>query len=671
MSFLLKAPQAPLSWSHTPQEVKTLMDNAFEGYRAAEDRVAALKADECTFKSVSLALAEARRIATVEPLSFYQNVSTSKDLRNAANKAEVSVKASLVDSSMRPDVFRAKQAAKAKIEKSGRLLSEEERRLVNKMILDGTRAGLALPDAERSQLTRLHKELSQACSEFCTNCNEENGHISFTLEELKGVPTDVISGYNKRTEGDNDVYDVTFQYPDMLPLLKFASNPETRRAAYEGFEGRLAVNEPILKKILGLRREIADLLGYASWADYVTEVKMVKSAEGVGKFLSEVAEKLRPVGLKDRESLLELKKKEYEEKELPFDGEVYAWDNKYYERMQVEGSLGLDDRLVKEHFPVSIVIPTILDIYSTLLGAKFVESEGETWHPDVQLYAVWEKDAKDPSDFLGYFYLDIYPRESKFSGAGVWPLVPGYDKADGTRQYPVAAMVANLAKPTPERPALMQHSDVVTFFHEIGHGFHELLSRTRFARFHGTTVALDFGEAPSQMLENWCYEPKVLKRMSSHYETGKPLDDESVESIKKSRYVNVGLSYLTQVHFSTFDLKVHVDQEPADYTKLWNELRESIGLLKSGTLRGGPYTFDHIAGGYDVGLYGYMYSLVFAADMYATVFKADPLNPERGRRYREKILRPGSSKDENELMKDFLGREPNAEAFIRQLFGMP
>ena len=241
----------------------------------------------------------------------------------------------------------------------------------------------------------------------------------------------------------------------------------------------------------------------------------------------------------------------------------------------------------------------------------------------------------------------------------------------------------------------MQHSDVVTFFHEMGHVFHGLLSRTQFARFHGTSVARDFVEAPSQMLENWCFEPAVLALMSSHYETQKPLDAALIDKVIKSRYVNVGLFYLRQLFFASFDLKVHTDQDAADYTDLWNDMRENVSLVK-GKLGPGEGTFNHIAGGYDAGYYGYMYSLVFASDMYATVFKKDPLDPERGRLYREKILRVGGSRDDIDSLKvstsvplrmltsslvhcanacvsrarqDFLGRPPNADAFIKELFG--
>ncbi|KAF7422637.1 hypothetical protein PC9H_010793 [Pleurotus ostreatus] len=668
----LTPPQAAPSWNHTAADIISLTKDAIAKHKATDDKVGALAPEDCNFDSIPLAYSETDLDAVVEPLSFYQNVSPSKELRDASNEAEVLVRDYGVESSMRLDVFQAKASAEKNIKASGQWdkLSGEDQRLVEKMILDGKRAGLALPEKERTELMALKKELSQACLEFSKNFNEENGVITFTAAELKGVPHDVVSGYAKRTEGDSEVYDVTFKTPDIFPVFKFAENPETRKRAQEAHESRLAINVPLLDKALELRRKIAALLGYDTWADYITEVKMIKNAKGVFDFLDDLENKLRPVGLKEREILLELKKKEHEEKGYPFDGQFYLWDYRYYDRLYIEKSLDLDDSLVKEYFPVSVVVPTILDIYQNLLGVRFEEIKGSSiWHPDVQHFAVWKKDAKDESGFVGYCYLDLFPREAKYSHAAVWPLLSGHTLPDGKRSYPLTAMVANLAKSTPDKPALMRHDDVVTFFHEMGHVFHGLLSNTKYARFHGTSVARDFVEAPSQMLENWCWEPKVLEQMSSHYESKKPLSPELIEKIIKSRYVNVGLFYLRQLFFAKFDIKVHTDKESADYSALWNSLREKISLVKADKPAPGQGTFGHITGGYDAGYYGYTYSLVFAADMYATVFKADPLDPSRGKKYADEILRPGGSREELDSLKAFLGRPPNSDAFLKELFG--
>ncbi|KAJ7212164.1 metallopeptidase MepB [Mycena pura] len=664
-------PKPPPIWTHSPEDVMRLTKDAIAADRAVEDKVASLQPSECTFESLALAAAETDFGTVTEPLCFYKNVSPSKQLRDASTDADSLIRDYGVESSMRQDVYKAKTTAEQNIKSSGHWdkLSSEEQRLVDKMILDGTRAGLALPEKDQKTLKALQKELSQVCLEFDKNFNEECGVISFTKEELDGVPADVISGYAKRTEGTIELYDVTYKTPDIMPIFKFANRPETRQRAHEGYDSRLAVNVPLVERFLALRRQIAKVLKYPTWADYRTEVKMVKTGKGVVDFLDDLQAKLKPVGIKDRQTLLALKQKDLAERGLPFDGNFYIWDYRYYDRKYIETSLELDDMLVKEHFPVSVVVPTIMEIYQNLLGVRFETITGTTWHPDVQQFSVWEKDATDESGFLGYCYLDLFPRESKYSHAAVWGILPGYTTADGKRSYPLAAMVANLAKPTPDKPALMLHDDVVTFFHEMGHVFHGLLSRTKFGRFHGTNVARDFVEAPSQMLENWCWEPEVLQKMSSHYETKQPLTPELIDKIIKSRYVNVGLFFLRQVFFAKFDIKVHTDQDGEDYTLLWNRLREEISLVKSGQLTPGQSSFGHITGGYDAGYYGYTYSLVFASDMYATVFKGDPLDPARGKLYRDKILKYGGSREELDSLTDFLGRLPNSSAFLKELFG--
>ncbi|KAI6016480.1 hypothetical protein BKA83DRAFT_4336729 [Pisolithus microcarpus] len=678
----LTPPQNPPRWDHTPEEVVRLMKDAITKYKSVSDEVAALPSIECNFNTARLADAEARFDVVAEPLTFYQNVAMSKELRDSSTQAEQLQRDFGVEESMRLDVFQAKIAAEKNLHETGAFeeLTSEQQRLVKKMVLDGKRAGLALPEEDRTQLMALQKELSQVVVEFMRNFNEEDGHVTFTRDELEGVPEDVTSGYTKRAEGDKEVYDVTFKTPDIFPVFRFAVSPTTRQKAYDAHESRLAINVPLLERALDLRRRIASVLGYKTWADYVTEVKMVKTGDFAQTFVDDLEAKLRPVGIKEREILLALKKDEHEKHGFPFDGEFYIWDyrkaffrwlHRYYDRLLVEKTLSLDDSVVKEYFPVSVVIPTILSIYQNLLGVKFVEITGEkkTFGIPVQQYAVWERDANDDPAFVGYCYLDLFPRTAKYSHAAVWGLLPGYDFPSGDRHYPLTAMVANLAKPTPERPALMRHDDVTTFFHEMGHVFHGLLSRTQYSRFHGTAVARDFVEAPSQMLENWCWERKVLEKMSSHYENQVPLSPDLIEKIIQSRYVNVGLFYLRQLFFAKFDLKVHTDTEPTDYTKLWTEMRERISLVKSGEPKPGQGSFGHIVGGYDAGYYGYTYSLVFAADMYRTVFKRDPLDPMLGQLYRSKILLPGGSRDEMVSLEDFLGRPPNSEAFLDEIFG--
>ncbi|KAG6380319.1 hypothetical protein JVT61DRAFT_8428 [Boletus reticuloceps] len=681
----LKPPQLPPTWQHTVEDIERLTTEALAKDKKISDDIVQLPEDQLGFDNLALANTEATFDIAIEPLSFYQNVSTDKAIRDVSTKSEERARKYANQESMREDLYKVKVTAAANLRKTGAwdALSAEQKRLVDKMLLDGKRAGLGVESKEeREKLKRLKDDLSDACLKFTQNFNEENGRISFTREQLDGVPEDVISGYTQRTEGDNVLYEVTFRTPDIFPVFKYANDPKTREAAQQAFDDRLANNVGYLDTALRLRRQIAEILQYDSWADYITEVKMVKSAANAKKFLDGLKAHLDPLGTQERATLLGLKKEVHTKRGLPIDDNLYIWDYRhahleiysslYYDRLYVERNLDLDDSLVKEYFPVSVVVPAILDIYQNLLGVKFVEITGDArdvWHPEVQQFAVWEMDAKDESGFIGYCYLDLFPREGKYSHAAVWGLLPGYELPEGKRHHPLTAMVANLAKPTPERPALMRHDDVTTFFHEMGHVFHGLLSRTRYSRFHGTAVARDFVEAPSQMLENWCWEPEVLKKMSSHYKTQEPLSDDLIAKIIKSRYVNVGLFYLRQLFFANFDLAVHNNSLDVntDYTKLWNELREKISLVQGSEDKPGQGTFGHIVGGYDAGYYGYTYSLVFAADMYATVFKKAPLDPALGRLYRDKILFVGGSRDDMDSLKDFLGREPDPKAFINEI----
>ncbi|KAF8452632.1 hypothetical protein L210DRAFT_3499538 [Boletus edulis BED1] len=311
-------------------------------------------------------------------------------------------------------------------------------------------------------------------------------------------------------------------------------------AAQQAFDDRLANNVGYLDAALHLRRQIAEILQYDSLADYITEVKMVKAQ---------------------------------------------LTQKRYYDHLYVERNLDLDDSLVKEYFPVSVVVPAIpeptwgqirrdhrrctgcMAPWSVFSNAPKLLEWMTDGRSEVQQLAVSEKDIKDESGFVGYCYFD--------------PSLAVWDRDTLGFVKPHSPMVANLAKPTPERPALMRHDDVTTFFHEMGHVFHGLLSRTKYSRFHGTAVARDIVEAPSQMLENRCWEAEVLKRMSSHYKTQEPLSDDLIAKIIKSRYVNVGLFYLRQLFFANFDFAVHNSLDVnMDYTKLWNELREKISLVQ-------------------------------------------------------------------------------------------
>ncbi|EJD41293.1 zincin [Auricularia subglabra TFB-10046 SS5] len=660
-------PQAVPNFRYTPESVKAAADDLLKSARATLGTIAALPAPERTFENVfgALAALEVDLLTRGETLEFLRDASPDADVRAASQAAVVAFDEFKIEREMRLDLFEAAKGALA----CATGLSPEDQRFAEKILLEGKRAGLDLPATQREELAKLKKELSALCAEFRKNVGDENGKVTFTAEELDGVPEDELANFTKM---DSGVYEVDFKGPEYGLVLGRAKSAETRRKIYVASQSRLEINVPVFDKMLDTRRKIATLLKYDTWADYVTEIKMTKTGKAVVDFLEDLESKVRPIGLRDLEELLAIKREE----EPNGDHEnMYAWDNSYYSRLHGLRTLQLDGAIVRKYFPVEVVVPKILDIYQEMLGVEFVKlgsdvEKGDVWHPDVMRYAVWEAGAKSADDFVGYAYIDLYPREGKSPGAGMWQVESGYLHADGeTRHRPVTAILASLAKPTPERPALMAHWDTVQFFHEMGHVFHGLLSKTKYARFHGTAVNVDFGEAPSQMLENWCYLPKVLERMTSHYETKEPMAADLIEKLIKNRHRLRGLFLLNQLAFSKFDVTVHTDKEPRDVAKLWHEMGEETSLMKRGeTPLPGYGGFGHLVH-YDVGYYSYAYSEVFSADMFRTVFAKDPFSVEAGKRYRKEILLPGASRDEMETLVAFLGRPPSSDAFLEQLLG--
>ncbi|PPQ96842.1 hypothetical protein CVT26_006011 [Gymnopilus dilepis] len=671
-------PQPLPRWDYTAQDISDLAKRGIDAYKIVVDRVGALDTKDCTFQSVALEDGRTKFTELKELVDLTKSVSPSKEVREAADQAETLLNDFDVEASTRVDVFKAKLAAEKNIKEAGLWdqLSSEERRLVDKMvwrlfgyrcgrlsrshaerftqILDGKRLGLGLPAEKVAKLTSLKKELSQVISEYEKNCNEEDGFIVLSESELKGVPDEELASSEKFSEGENAGYKITYRGFDIFSVFGYAEDPSVRKKVYESWQSRQEKSVPLFNRAMELRHKIASLLGYKTWADYVTEVKMAKTGKTVEDFLDDLEDKLKPLGIKELEGLRELKKKEHEEKGLPFDGKFYIWDHNYYRKKFFKHTLNLDGAEIKKYFPVSAVVPAVLSVYNHILSLRFEEVKGASvWHPDVQVFSVWETDVEGDAGFVGYFYLDLYPRPGKFTHNAVWPVLQGYELPDKKRAYPIIVMVANLAKPTPERPALMGHQEVWTFFHEMGHIFHHLLSRTKFARFHGLNVTSDFGEAPSQMLENWCWEPQVLKKLSSHFETQKPLSPDLIDKLIKSRYSLTGLFYLQQVFFAKFDLVVHILPVQDDYAHLWNSLRKKVYLHEYDKETPGHATFQHLLGGDGVGYYGYTWSQSFAADMYKTAFKADSLNPAWGRRYRDIVLLPGGSRDEMEILKVF------------------
>lgn len=709
---LRKPPQAPPVFTATTQ---TLIDDAkrlIESSRKVQDEVVGkVTSETASFGSVVKPLAQDENVMALEShiLCFYQAVSTEQQLRDASSKAEELMDEFFIETAMREDVFRLVDAALKKDEK----LDPESRRLLEKEHKDYIRNGLGLPAGpERDRFKEIKKRLSLISIEFQKNLNEENGGLWFTREELDGVPEDVLAGL-KKGEGENEgKLRLTFKYPDLFPTMKYAKNADVRKQVMIANENKCNQNVPLFREAILLRDEAARLLGYPSHATFRLEDKMAKTPETVTNFLGDLRSRLAAGGQKEIQQLLDLKKADVEARGESFDNGYYLWDHRFYDRLMLEKYYSLDQQQIAEYFPLQTSISGMLKIFEELFGLEFVEITGDdraqvaptgkgediVWHEDVQIFSVWD-DQGEGSGFVGYLYLDLFPREGKYGHAANFNLQPGFLDANGQRRYPATALVCNFTKPTPRKPSLLKHDEVVTLFHELGHGIHDLVSKTIWSRFHGTNTVRDFVEAPSQMLENWCWTPSQLKSLSQHYSSLSPeylagwqeanganatpppaqIPDTVIQNLIRTKHVNEALFNLRQLHFGIFDMTVH---EPASHDAIetmrlsatYNSLRKQITLTDGPEALGlgdewghGEATFGHLIGGYDAGYYGYLSSQVYSTDMFYTVFRADPMNPAAGRRYRYSVLEKGGSRDEMASLTEFLGREPKTDAFYEDM----
>ncbi|KAF7723369.1 hypothetical protein EC973_002068 [Apophysomyces ossiformis] len=669
------APPPPLDFSINAEQLEQIIQSVIDEELALNNEIAALKPEEQTYENIvkKLAHSENSLSGKINLANSLSQISPDEAVREASIAAEKKYEEFNIEQSMRHDLYVVIQGYIDRTDLNS--LDHEDARLLKKMEIFFRRNGLHLPEEKRNEYKELRKRLSEVCIEFNKNWSRESSTIKFTKEELDGLDEDFLGGLATEEVDGVKKYVLTMKYPDVRPVLKLCKNENTRKAHMTAFDSRNRENIVLLEEALKIRRQCAKILGYQTHADYVLEVKMAKSVEAVRKapkFLDDLATKLHDAGLKEIEVLRQLKKEEKASRGENYDGSFNAWDTSYYERILLEKEYAVDQEYIKKFFSLEHTIAKMLEIYETVLGLKFVKVPSEkavVWHPDVQLIECW--DAVEDKGFMGYMYLDLFPRDNKYPHAACFPLHPSYLTENGDYATPVAAMVANFTKPTADKPSLLKHDEVVTLFHELGHVMHHICSRTKYSRFHGTSVEGDFVEAPSQMLENWCYDPKSLKYLTSHYETGEPISDETIDRIVKAKNVNAAIQNLRQLFFGIFDLEIHTTEDDGlDTTKLYNELRHKVSLIKAPEGSCGQASFGHLMGGYDAGYYGYMWSKVFSSDMYYSKFASDTLSPDTGYLYRKKILEKGSSLDGMDILKSFLGREPTPDAFMREDIGI-
>mmetsp|Transcript_18234 Transcript_18234/g.39794 ORF Transcript_18234/g.39794 Transcript_18234/m.39794 type:complete len:740 (-) Transcript_18234:165-2384(-) len=656
----------PIVWLLTPSEIQSQTDEILAETKSNLDSIASVPLSSVTFANTVTKLMTPPNYKTnpmVCAVKFLQHCSPDPDIRSAAQDAGKRLSASRVEGRMRGDVYERVKAFS--LTEECEQLSQYEKHFVKSALGDFERAGLALSSGNAQKLRDLLEQDAAVCSEYGSNLGGDATKLYFKPEELEGCGDDFVKErLGKDKEG---VCTITLKYPDIIPIGTNCVVAETRRLVAQAREGPAAYknNLDLVAQGITIRKQIATLLGYASWAEYICSQRMSGSYAAVDEFLTSLETKLRDAGKANIATLLNLKKTHFEELGIEFDGKLNAWDSGFYNNLLLKRDYGVDSEKIREYFPLSHVVETTLQIYQELLGLTFTELPVGTywsWHGDVRCF-----DVKDTTteERIGHFYLDLFPREGKYGHAAIFHLVKrSQDHAA------VDCMLCNLPPPGADgNPSLLRHTNVVTFFHEFGHIMHGLCAEgignsTRLAK-----CPRDFVEAPSQMLENWCWQKAILERLSRHYETGKSLPDDMLESMLRAKHVNVAIGSLRQIYLSRLDLTIHGSDPPKDaqgLQDLVDELRPRISLMDNPPGNNMLRTFGHLMNQYSASYYGYMWAEVLSADMFATRFEEEGImNPQTGMDYRKMVLAPGGTGRIMDHLTNFLGRKPSDEAFLK------
>jgi thimet oligopeptidase len=609
----------------------------------ARELVAVIKADRPTdaadllarWNDVSIAIGNVASVA-----SLFSEVHPLEAVRSRGEAAMQEVQKLDTDLSLDRELYEVFAAV------DGSELDPTARRLLDKTLLDFHRGGVDKDDATRSRVKELSERAILVGQEFSKNIRDDVRVVKVTPDKLEGMPQDWIDAHAVDEDG---LVTLTTDYPDVVPFSTYGRDRDTRRALRMEFLNRAwPANDALLTELFEIRREHAGLLGYPDWAEYDAEVKMIKHGTAIPEFIDRIADAALESGQRDRQVVLDRMRQDYPDAET-----IDASDLAFYAEAVRREQLDVDAQQVRTYFDFPAVRRGLLDVTGRLFGLTYRPAANAVlWDEAVAAYDVH---LTDTDERLGRIYLDLHPREGKFKHAAQFDLVRGIRD----RQLAEGVLVCNFPR------GLMEHSDVVTLFHEFGHLVHHVLAgRGEWVRFSGVATEWDFVEAPSQMLEEWAWDADVLHTFARNA-AGEQIPGGLVAKMRRADDFGKGYNARTQMFYASMSYWFHVDI-PSDLTERTKELQARYSLFPyiEGTHM--PASFGHLEG-YGSGYYTYMWSLVIAKDLFSAFDRADMFDPSVARRYRDRILAPGGQRDAADLVEDFLGRPYTFDAYAAWL----
>ncbi len=553
-------------------------------------------------------------------------------------------------------------------------LKVEQQKVVTNALRDFKLAGIALPEDKKQRYGEIKQQLAALQSQFSNNVMDATAAWSKLItdaEQLAGLPESALAAARQAAQQKGqEGYLLTLEFPSYLPVISYAKNRELRKEVYQAFSTRASDQGPnagefdnteIIEQLLALRHELAELLDFNDYGEYSLATKMAESPEQVLSFLTELAEKSYPQAVAERDQVLAFAQQ--------LDGieKLEAWDLSYYSELLKQHRYAISDETLRPYFPENRVVDGLFAVVKRLFALTIKEVfDFDSWHPDVRFFEIYDQQ----NIHIGSFYLDLYAREFKRGGAWMNDCRVRRRLVNGELQLPVAYLTCNFNKPVGDKPALFSHDEVITLFHEFGHGLHHMLSKVESAAVSGISgVPWDAVELPSQFLENWCWEPQALALISGHVQTGEPLPAELLDKMLAAKNYNSALMMVRQLEFSLFDFVLHHQYKPefgAQVQSVLNKIREQVAVIVPPEFNRFQHSFSHIfAGGYAAGYYSYKWAEVLSADAFSRFEELGIFNEEAGRAFQQAILEKGGSEEPMQLFKDFMGREPNIDALLR------